>query len=146
MEYRYFYEREYYFCSNFSAFQVPWRGKLWMTAEHAYQASKFTDKRIISEIRKAPSPYDAKLIAKKYPEDVIANWGDIKLGIMEEIIRAKINKHSFIRRMIINSKSYILVEDSPIDFFWGSGFNGKGLNHLGKIWMKIRSELCSNPT
>ncbi|XP_052117291.1 riboflavin biosynthesis protein PYRR, chloroplastic isoform X2 [Arachis duranensis] len=29
---------------------------------------------------------------------------------------------------------------SPHDFFWGGGRDGKGLNYLGRLLMKLRSE------
>ncbi len=34
-----------------------------------------------------------------------------------------------------------IVEDSPKDDFWGWGPNRDGRNELGKIWMRLRSEL-----
>jgi predicted NAD-dependent protein-ADP-ribosyltransferase YbiA (DUF1768 family) len=33
-----------------------------------------------------------------------------------------------------------LIEDSPVDSFWGRGPDHKGKNHLGKLWMKIQKE------
>lgn len=36
-----FYPREFYVLSNFASFQVDWRGRRWMTSEHAYQAAHF---------------------------------------------------------------------------------------------------------
>jgi predicted NAD-dependent protein-ADP-ribosyltransferase YbiA (DUF1768 family) len=38
-----FYESQHYYLSNFSAFAVEWRGRVWPTSEHAYHASKFLD-------------------------------------------------------------------------------------------------------
>jgi ribA/ribD-fused uncharacterized protein len=34
-----------------------------------------------------------------------------------------------------------IVEDSPIDSYWGCGADGKGQNNLGKILMEVRSRL-----
>ena len=38
-----FYEREFYVFSNFASFQVEWRGRKWLTSEHAYQAAHFLE-------------------------------------------------------------------------------------------------------
>ena len=60
-----FYEREFYCFSNFSSFAVRWKGKLWPTSEHAYQASRFMGKdiKIVNKIHKAISADDAYRIA-----------------------------------------------------------------------------------
>ena len=34
-----------------------------------------------------------------------------------------------------------IVETSPHDFFWGSGFDGSGANQLGRLLMRLRAEL-----
>ena len=47
-----FYERYFYCFSNFSSFKVEWRGVLWMTSEHAYQAAHFEDEKIIEKMLK----------------------------------------------------------------------------------------------
>jgi ribA/ribD-fused uncharacterized protein len=36
---------------------------------------------------------------------------------------------------------HILIEDSPIDYFWGCGADGTGENYLGKILMSVRGEI-----
>ena len=34
-----------------------------------------------------------------------------------------------------------IVEASPHDFFWGAGFDGSGANQLGRLLMRLRTEL-----
>jgi predicted NAD-dependent protein-ADP-ribosyltransferase YbiA (DUF1768 family) len=36
-----------------------------------------------------------------------------------------------------------LTEASPHDFFWGSGVDGTGSNYLGRLLMRLRSELLA---
>lgn len=36
-----------------------------------------------------------------------------------------------------------LVENSPLDRYWGTGSDGSGLNRLGELLMKLRAELMS---
>lgn len=138
-----FYEREYYFLSNFSSFQVMWKGRLWQTSEHAYQASKFfdVDENIIEEIFMARSAHDSKKIAKKYKEKHNSNFEKEKILIMEDICRHKLEQHEFIEQKLLESGDKFLIEDSHKDSFWGWGENKDGRNELGKIWMRLREEL-----
>lgn len=36
-----------------------------------------------------------------------------------------------------------LVEAAPHDFFWGRGIDSTGLNHLGVLLMRVRSEIIA---
>lgn len=105
--------------SNFSSFQVNWSNKNWMTSEHAYQASKFLDEEIIEEIKNARSAHDSKKIAKKYSDKKREDWSDVKLSVMEEIIREKVNQHEYIKEKLLETGDKDLVEDSHKDSFWG---------------------------
>jgi len=136
-----FYEGRWYMFSNFSAFTVYWCGREWMTSEHAYQASKFIDIKIIESIHEARSAHDAKEISRSNKVGVRSDWSSIKLEIMEGIIRAKLHDHLFIKEQLLSTGDLIMIEDSPTDSYWGRGPDGKGENHLGKIWMKLRGEL-----
>lgn len=136
-----FYEERWNVFNNFSAFMVCWNDVLWATAEHAYQAAKFSNKNIVKEIELARSPHDAKKIAQKYQEFVRDDWMDVNLGIMEEILRVKLAQHFYVKKKLVESIGFELIEDSSRDSFWGRGPDWKGENHLGKIWMKIRDEL-----
>lgn len=136
-----FYEGTRYMFSNFSSFRVRWRDVDWMTSEHAYQAAKFNDPEIIELIKNALSAHDARKIAHAHEDKEVSNWAEIKVGIMEEIIRAKLAQHPYIQRKLRESGNREIVENSPTDSFWGRGPDWKGQNWLGKIWMKLREEL-----
>jgi ribA/ribD-fused uncharacterized protein len=136
-----FYEGKFYMFSNFSSFAVEWNGALWMTSEHAYQAAKFSDAAIREKIQKSRSAHVSKKIAEFYKSEIIGKWDNVKLKIMESIIRAKLAQHSYIQKKLLETGDLELVEDSPKDSFWGRGPDWKGHNHLGKIWMRLREEL-----
>jgi N-glycosidase YbiA len=136
-----FYEGTKYFLSNFSSFKVQWRGIDWMTSEHAYQAAKFDDPEIVDLIKNAPSAHDAKKIAEAHVNKEIGNWSEMRVGVMEEILRAKLAQHPYIQRKLRESGQREIVENSPTDSFWGRGPDWKGQNWLGKLWMKLRGEL-----
>ncbi len=136
-----FYEGTRYFLSNFSSFKVRWRGVDWMTSEHAYQAAKFDDPEIFELIKNAPSAHDTKKIAHANVAKVVIGWNEMKVGIMEEILRAKLAQHPYIQKKLRESGSREIIENSPTDSFWGRGPDWKGKNWLGKLWMKLRAEL-----
>jgi ribA/ribD-fused uncharacterized protein len=145
-----FYMGKWYPFDNFSAFNLRWRRKVYPTAEHLYQARKFIladGTHLLTEagfkaselVRAAKSAHEAKKLGGLFaPRD---DWQSVKVGIMEEILRAKLSQHEYVRRKLLQSKGMILVEDSPADSFWGRGPDWRGENTLGKIWMKIRDEM-----
>lgn len=138
-----FYESEYYMFSNFASFAVKYNGLLWATSEHAYQAAKFEDKEVVDLIHKSLSSHDCKKIARVHKEKINPIWDSVKVSVMEDIIRTKISMHPYIREKILETGDREIIEDSPKDSFWGRGPDFKGRNELGKVWMKMRSELHS---
>ena len=136
-----FYEGRYYMFSNFSSFAVEWRGVVWMTSEHAYQAAKFVDVDVVERIRLARSAHEAKAISKSNEDKKLKNFDDIKVGVMEEILRAKLSQHPYVKESLISTGQREIVEDSHKDSFWGRGPDWQGRNELGKLWMKLRSEM-----
>lgn len=142
-----FYENEYYIFSNFSSFAVEKDGVVWQTSEHLYQASKFMGEspslEIIEEIRNARSAHDSKKITKKYPDSYRPDWEEVKIQVMENIIRLKHDQHEYIQKKLKESGDREIIENSPKDAFWGWGPDKDGRNELGKIWMRLRNELYS---
>ncbi len=141
----YFYEREGYRLSNFSAhaieLEVAGKVHVFMTCEHAYQASKFTDQAIINKIGLAWSAEEAKAIARAHQHLYRPDWTDqTKLRVMERIFRAKATQHQSVRDYLRSTANRKLVENSPVDNFWGIGPDKTGRNHAGRIWMRIRSD------
>lgn len=137
-----FYEREFYVFSNFSSFAIKWRGKVWQTSEHAYQASRFIDQpKIFEKIFRAKSAHEAYKLAQKYKNKKFGDYRDDDLKYMEEILRLKLAQNPYVKEKLLQTKNLLIVEDSPKDSFWGWGKNKKGRNELGKIWMKLRDEL-----
>lgn len=137
----FFYENEFYVFSNFSSFKIKWKENLWMTSEHVYQAEKFDDTNIKKQIMDAISAHDAMKIAQNNKESYKKNWNETKLEVMKEILRAKVDQHPYVKKKLIESKNKELIENSWRDSYWGWGPNRDGENHLGKLWMEIRSEL-----
>ena len=106
-----------------------------------YQSEKFESEEIKNEIRNATSAYDALCIAKKHTSEYRKDWDSVKLEVMKSILKEKVLQHPYIKEKLIESGAREIVENSPVDDFWGWGNSKDGANHLGKLWMEIRDEL-----
>ena len=138
-----FYPREFYCLDNFSSFKVEWDGYLYASLEEAYQTAKFLKSapEIAEEIKKSHSAHEAQKISFANKDKVRSDWQEVKLTIMEELLRKKLQQNPYVKQKLLQTKDYIIVEDSPKDNFWGWGKDRTGENHLGKLWMKLRDEL-----
>ena len=138
----YFYTPAFYALNNFSAHQITLWGKRFPTAEHAFQWKKYSEARpdLAEEVLKAGSPEDAQRIAHANKPAQPKDWQEKKVGIMEEILRAKLAQHESVRDALKRSGVRRIVENSPVDSFWGCGPGGIGKNMMGILWMKIRDK------
>ena len=141
-----FYPREFYPFDNFSSFKVEWNGYLFSSVEEAYQAASFmgSDEELVEKIKKSHSADEAQRIAYANRDKRREDWDDVKISIMEELLRLKIEQNSYVKKKLLQTGDYMIVEDSPKDDFWGWGPNRNGQNNLGKLWMKLRRELKNN--
>ena len=141
-----FYPREFYPFDNFSSFKVEWNGYLFASVEEAYQAASFmgSDEELVEKIKKSHSADEAQRIAYANRDKRREDWDDVKVSIMEELLRLKIEQNPYVKKKLLQTEDYMIVEDSPKDDFWGWGPNRNGQNNLGKLWMKLREELKNN--
>ena len=141
-----FYPREFYPFDNSSSFKVEWNGYLFASVEEAYQAASFmgSDEELVEKIKKSHSADEAQRIAYANRDKRREDWDDVKISIMEELLRLKIEQNPYVKKKLLQTGDYMIVEDSPKDDFWGWGPNRNGQNNLGKLWMKLREELKNN--
>lgn len=132
----------WYVFDSYAPFQIKWRGKLWPTAEHAFQAAHFfeTNPELAEQVRLTKSPREADDLANDNKQFDDPEWKQKRVRIMEEIVRAKHDQHLFIQTTLKESGDKLIVETNDNDSFWGWGPGRDGENTLGKIWMKIRDE------
>lgn len=137
-----FYEQDFYVLSNFSAFTLMWKGIRFDTSEAAYHWEKFTGDSLVQKmIETAHSAHEAFKIAEAHKEFRRPDWDDVKVDIMREILRAKVEQHEYVRRKLLATGERELVENSWRDSFWGWGPDRAGRNQLGRLWMEIRTEI-----
>lgn len=147
----YFYEQDFYVLSNFSAFPLTWKTSQYLytrfaTSEQAYHWEKFKHiggRGVQELLEEALSAHDAFTIAQKHSALRREDWDEVKVEVMRNILRAKVDQHEYVKRKLLATGDRILVEDSWRDDFWGWGPNRDGQNVLGKLWMEVRAELRS---
>lgn len=132
---------EFAFLSNFYRFPFLYRGLVWPTAEHAYQAAKFHPGAYSELIRKADTPAKAKKMGRVHPIQTL-DWEMVKLTVMKEILWAKFSQPAMAPRLL-ETEGYTLVEGNTWgDRFWGaSGDPLRGENWLGVLLMQTREKL-----
>ena len=134
------FQGEYRFLSNFWPAGIEFEGRSYHSAEHAYQAAKFTDEVMRQRVADAPTPAAAKSIAHSATTQR-ADWDNAKFEVMEAILREKFTRHADLRQKLLDTGDAELIEGNTWgDRVWGV-CDGEGENHLGKLLMKIREEL-----
>ena len=127
--------------SNFAPYGIEMDGQWWPSVEHYFQAQKFHDRAYQEKIRKANRPKDAKALGMTRQFPLRPDWEEVKETIMYEAVSKKFQTHGKLRDMLIATGRANIVENAPMDYFWGGGEDGSGLNKLGQILMRVRDEL-----
>lgn len=138
-----FLESRWTYLSPFSAHEVEIDGFVYKTAEHAYQALRM-EMPAHAAIASASSPLEAWRRAQQAKQDGLLDASIDKLKLMEKIFRAKLVQHEDVRLVLHETGDATLLKVIDTDFYWGTGADGTGENHMGKLWMKLRSELTTN--
>lgn len=141
----YFYEPDTRngFLSNFYVSPFICEDRLtWQTAEHFYQAHKFSniDKEAFNRIHQAYTPREAKDLAKEFSKKYdVCEF--VKIYNMRGAIRYKFDQNPDIRLKLLETGDNIIIEDSLLDNYWGKGAQGLGINMMGLLLMELRCEI-----
>ncbi len=134
---------KYRFLSNFHLCDILMPdGFTYPSSENAYMAMKTTDMGVRLALS-ACTPKEARKIGinpNKIKLD--RHWEEMKLGIMEDILRVKFNLPGLKPMLTATDPKYLEETNWWGDKYWGVCEN-EGENHLGKILMKIRQDLVA---
>jgi hypothetical protein len=122
---------------NFEYTPFVYEGKEYISAEQAYQASKFTDERYKELIRKTPQAHRIWELGQTREFEMKPDFDRVKE--MTKILWAKIAYNKKFVKLLISTKGEITFPES--DTFWGTNEGYGGENQLGKILMKMRDVL-----
>ncbi len=130
--------------SNFSPHPIELAGQKWATVEHYYQAHKFLGTEfedLMPQIHAAPTPELAAKIGRNPKYQPHLNWDSGKCAVMYDAVLQKFSTHPDIQQILLDTIDAEIIEDSPVDYFWGCGVERTGINHLGRILMQVRADL-----
>src|SRR5262245_12794465 len=137
-----FIESRFSVLSPFSAHRIEIWGEVFPTVEHAYQASRIKHGPERELIKNAASPLAAWQEGQKWKNETRLKISPFeKDAVMEELFRTKLLQHAEIKEVLRESGQRELLKVWTTDGYWGTGKDGSGENRMGKIWMKLRSEL-----
>ena len=124
-------------------------GEQWIMSQ---KAELFGDIEMKIRIMGVKTPATMKKYGRKVRNYDEAVWAARRMEIAKRGLREKFRQNEVLRKLLLETHPYILVEASPIDKIWGVGLRSnnsdiyhkekwKGHNALGEILMSIRSEL-----
>jgi len=134
---------EYGVFSNFSRTPIFLDGQRWRTTEHYFQAMKFPAGEHREAVRQAKTPMIAAQIGRDRKRPLRRDWESVKDNVMYAGVLAKFTQHADLRAVLIGTGDAELVEHTANDAYWGDGGDGSGRNVLGRILMRVRSELAA---
>jgi len=119
-----FYPREFYCLDNFSSFKVEYDGYLYSSLEEAFQSLSFKDSspEIYNKIINSRSAHEAQKIAYANKDKQRKDWDTYQIVLMKKLLELKVEQNPYVKKKLLETKNYIIVEDSPKDGFWGWGF------------------------
>lgn len=138
-------EKPYGAFSNLFRRPIGFEGRMYPTAEHAYQAGKARKDEVREWILSAPTPSLVAMAAHGlYTWDIVPKWSRTKFDRMREVLRAKFTQHEDLKNLLLSTGNARLVEagrtDNVVNRTWGE-VNGKGQNMLGVLLMEVREEI-----
>ena len=132
---------QYGFLSNLYPCEVCIDGKMFVSAEHAYQYAKPNKQAIKDYIQIAPLPRLAAIVGHGlFMYDVSYDWNDTKVDRMRQVLESKFS-NEVLRKKLLETGDAVLIEGSKTDAFWGIGKKGAGKNMLGSLLTELRKKL-----
>ena len=149
---------------NMAAYPIEHNGIKYLTTEALFQCLRFEgNPEVQKRIRESKSPMGAKMASKPLRAAITRRLCDADdLDRMLLCLMLKIQQHPVLKEKLIATGELEIIEDCSaraadveIDGvrygkdgfpFWGASWDGrswKGQNELGKLWMRLRTELKS---
>ena len=129
------------YLANYSNHGFEKDGVFYKTAEHYYQASKFDDESIRKKIINSSTPKEASTIGRDRNNKRKNNCRAKKLDDMYTAVYLKFSQNKDIRSKLIETRNEEIREMTTKESYWGVGPNLDGINHIGKILMRVRKKV-----
>ena len=129
------FSRDRFFLSNFYPHPFFFNGRIYPTAEHAFQAAKCVDQGESERVRQAPSPAAAKQIGRRV--QLRADWNEVRVDVMRAVLAVKFSDPDLRIRLVATDMAELVEENTWGDRFWRRS-RGAGNNTLGHLLMELR--------
>ncbi|KAF7984751.1 hypothetical protein HWV62_11707 [Athelia sp. TMB] len=128
---------------NHSPHRVLYQNHTYPSALHLLEALKFIGHRpeLAERIRAVRDVQDVYPLSASMQEFVRADWGQVFLQSVEEVLYMKFKQHPDLRSQLMNTGSADIIYAEAEDAYWGEGPAGQGTNELGKSIMRVRERL-----
>lgn len=139
------FRKEYNWLSNFAPATIEYGNMVFSSVELFYIAMKTKDEMMRWNISLVDSSEAGKFKKISKTWELREDWDKIKLEVMEFGLRQKFHQEPFKSKLIETGNQNIVEGNYWNDEFWGVNLKvnpNVGENHLGRLIMKIRDELC----
>jgi len=138
---------------NMSPHHIMFMDLRWPTAEHLFQALRYSsDDEARELIRAQKSPMMAKMEAKRYiGRQVVAARSEADVANMRMVLKLKLEQHPELKAQLKATGDATIIEDCSAranhsGLFWGAAMDydtakWRGQNTLGLLWMELRAGL-----
>lgn len=144
------FDGDYRFLSNFYPCEIEYEGQKFLSTEAAFQAAKVKgntpeETRRLRKIFTQVNPGKAKRLGRQCK--LRPDWEMVKDDVMYEIVKYKFTHHNHLKKLLLDTRTAVLIEGTTWhDNYWGNCTCERckyteGKNQLGKILMRVRSEL-----
>lgn len=134
------FKEEYRWLSNFLPCKISLRGRIFYSVEHAYMSEKNNSDSWKDLCASHIPAGEIKKLSKEIK--LRPDWEEVKLLVMEHCLRQKFNQAPYSDKLKGTGDIHIQEGNYWNDTFWGVCLRtNEGLNHLGKLIMKIREEI-----
>ena len=134
---------KYRFLSNFYPCTITYEGITYPSNEHYYVAMKTTDLPLRKKISEVPTAGQVKRFGRNM--EIRPDWDSVKLQVMKYGLEQKFSDPTLAQMLKDTGDAHLIEGNTWHDNFWGicpcSKCKSLGTNYLGKLLMKVRSEL-----
>lgn len=115
------------------------------SVEHYFQSEKFrgSDDAWRRHILTLSTPKDAAAAGRDRSHPLRRDWDARRDAVMRVALWYKFTQNAALTRVLLETAPYRLVEDSPLDAYWGWGADRRGENRLGQLLMEVRAKLAA---
>lgn len=124
--------------SNFYRKVYTINGIKYKSSEHYYQSKKFEGTKWEEHIKNQTTPRLAADEGRRRDLPLREDWDSIQNEVMFAALSHKFEDPT-LKNLLLSTGDEILIEDSPVDYYWGCGADGSGKNILGKQLMALRT-------